>query len=65
MGKDMDSFDGAITKTGNQTGKMGSGEVQGGGRGGDRLNKDNPYGPNPQKGDRSYGGRPSSSDENY
>jgi len=63
--KETDSFDGAISKTGNQTGKMGAGEVKGGGRGFDKGNKPNPYGPNPRQGDSSHGGKPASSEENY
>lgn len=64
-GKESDSFDGAISRTGNQTGRMGSGEVMGGGRGHDEQNKANPYGPNPMQGPKTYGGRPSSSEEKY
>lgn len=65
MAKDTDSWSGAINRTPASTGKMSEGDIKGGGRGGECVNKPNPYGPDPKREGERPGGRASSSEENY
>lgn len=65
MAKNGDSNFDAVNRTGNSTGMMGEGEIKGGGRGFEQVNKPNPYGPGPLTGPKSVGGSANSSDEDY